>query len=218
MSRFPSFDNGNPIHQVLDVEKLFNLGSGSIERMASGKKAQASSKEDSLQTCQLKNQIKPLLMLKKSDQSPTTHKMYLSKKKGVNRGINDQPKLGFVPPSQKHPQKCKCRKLLMATIWCFVRFHFQIAYFLLNIFGKAIFCLYIEVVFSFSCKNSAQYWQNYCPMKICSPHFENTCCFKYEMWFHVVPYPQLHPRFQGYMCFSPSDCDNIILRESDQEG
>ena len=76
------------IYPVLDVEQLLNVTSvdpssdGSItffERMASGKKAQASSKEDSLQTCQIKNQIKPLWMLKKSDQSTTTHifKMYL---------------------------------------------------------------------------------------------------------------------------------------------
>lgn len=75
------------IYPVLDVEQLLNGTSVDPSRIngilqkgrASGKKAQASSKEDSLQTCQIKNQIKPLLMLKKSDQSTTTHifKMYL---------------------------------------------------------------------------------------------------------------------------------------------
>ena len=60
---------------LASVDPLSDGSTAFFERMASGKKAQASSKEDSLQTCQIKNQIKPLLMLKKSDQSPTAHKM-----------------------------------------------------------------------------------------------------------------------------------------------
>lgn len=119
------------IYPVLDVEQLLNVTSvdpssdGSItffERMASGKKAQASSKEDSLQTCQIKNQIKHHCGCLRNliNRQPPTKCIKIKKHGGGNSGKNDKPKLAFFSTISTASSECKCWKLLMTTICCFV--------------------------------------------------------------------------------------------------
>ena len=188
------------IYPVLDVEQLLNVTSvdpssdGSItffERMASGKKAQASSKEDSLQTCQIKNQIKHHCWCLRNliNRQPPTKCIKIKKHGRGNSGKNDKPKLAFFPPFQ-HLQNANAGSCWWQQYAVSFLFNSQIAYFLLDIFGNTVSSLYIEVVCTLTCKNFA----NNCPMKIANalPVFSNAKC-GFDPQFHPKWLWQYHP-------------------------